>query len=47
MRLGVCAGLLYLAMLMTVVNVAPKPDFGWLEAILVQVLHTFALCLAV
>merc|ERR1719247_3904937 len=32
---------------MKVVNVAPKPGFGWWEAMLAEVLYTFVLCFVV
>merc|ERR1719460_2637799 len=44
---GICAGLSYAAMLWKVVNVAPKPGFGWWEAMLAEVLYTFMLCFVV
>merc|ERR1719310_2118323 len=34
-------------MLWKVVNVAPKPGFGWWEAMLAEVLYTFVLCFVV
>jgi aquaporin Z len=44
---GICAGLSFAAMLWKVVNVAPKPGFGWWEAMLAEVLYTFVLCFVV
>jgi len=44
---GICAGLCFAAMLWKVVNVAPKPGFGWWEAMLAEVLYTFVLCFVV
>jgi len=44
---GICAGLSFAAMLFKVVNVAPKPGFGWWEAMLAEVLYTFVLCFVV
>merc|ERR1719498_338466 len=44
---GICAGLAYGAMFFKVINVAPKPGFGWWEAMLAEVLYTFMLCFVV
>jgi len=44
---GIVAGLSYAAMFLKVVNVAPKPGFGWWEAMLAEVLYTFMLCFVV
>jgi len=44
---GICAGLSFAAMLWKVVNVAPKPGFGWWEAFLAETLYTFVLCFVV
>merc|ERR1719487_3144591 len=44
---GICAGLSFAAMLWKVVNVAPKPGFGWWEAGLAEILYTFVLCFVV
>merc|ERR1719160_2060525 len=44
---GICAGLSYAGLLWQVVNVAPKPGFGWWEAMLAEVLYTFMLCFVV
>merc|ERR1719183_890295 len=44
---GICAGLCFAAMLWKVVNVAPKPGFGWWEAFLAETLYTFVLCFVV
>merc|ERR1719453_1290762 len=44
---GIIAGLSYAAMLWKVVNCAPKPGFGWWEAMLAEILYTFMLCFVV
>merc|ERR1719191_1979316 len=44
---GICAGLSFAAMLWKVVNCAPKPGFGWWEAMLAEILYTFMLCFVV
>jgi len=44
---GICAGLSYAGLLWQVVNCAPKPGFGWWEAMLAEVLYTFMLCFVV
>merc|ERR1719248_31618 len=44
---GICAGLSYAGLLWKVVNCAPKPGFGWWEAMLAEVLYTFMLCFVV
>merc|ERR1719313_1283111 len=44
---GIVAGLSYAAMFLKVVNCAPKPGYGWWEAMLAEVLYTFRLCFVV
>merc|ERR1719269_233320 len=44
---GIAAGLSYAGLFLQVVNVAPKPGFGWWEAGLAEILYTFVLCFVV
>jgi len=44
---GICAGLSYGALFWQVFNLAPKPGFGWWEAMLAEVIYTFMLCFVV
>merc|ERR1719235_948459 len=44
---GLCAGFTYAALFMNVIPLAPAPGFGWLEAMLAEVLYTFMLCFVV